>query len=97
MSALSKAMIADVLCSEVGLNKPDAVELVELFFEEIRYALEHGHQVKISGFGKYKLRDKDRRPGRNPMTGEEIPVEARRVVTFKQGLKLKAKIEALSG
>lgn len=94
MSALSKAMIADALCNAVELSKPDAKELVEQFFEEIRYALESGHHVKLSGFGNFILRDKPQRPGRNPKTGEEIPVAARRVVTFKPGLKLKTKVES---
>ena len=93
MNALSKAMMADVLCDAVKLSKPDAKEVVELFFEEIRFALEKGEHVKLSGFGNFMLRDKSKRPGRNPKTGEEIPVAARRVVTFKPGLKLKIKIE----
>nr|WP_256478895.1 integration host factor subunit alpha [Legionella sp. 27cVA30] len=90
---MSKAIIADALCSEIGLAKPDAKEIVEQFFEELRYALENGQHVKLSGFGNFTLRDKPQRPGRNPKTGQEIPVEARRVVTFKPGLKLKTKIE----
>ncbi len=94
MNALSKAIIADALCNVVELNKPDAKEVVDQFFEEIRFALEGGHHVKLSGFGNFSLRDKPQRPGRNPKTGEEIPVAARRVVTFKPGLKLKTKIEA---
>jgi integration host factor subunit alpha len=93
MNALSKAIIAEALCDAVKLNKPDAKEMVEGFFEEIRFALEHGQHVKLSGFGNFTLRDKLQRPGRNPKTGEEIPVAARRVVTFKSGLKLKTKIE----
>ena len=93
MSALSKAMIADVLLDELGLAKPDAKEMVDYFFEMIRQSLENGQNVKLSGFGNFILRDKSQRPGRNPKTGEEIPVEARRVVTFKPGLKLKVKVE----
>jgi integration host factor subunit alpha len=94
MNALSKAMMADALCSNVGLSKPDAKEMVECFFEEIRFSLENGQHVKLSGFGNFILRDKSERPGRNPKTGEDIPVEARRVVTFKPGLKFKTKVEA---
>ena len=94
MNALSKALMADALCNAVDLTKPDAKDIVEQFFEEIRFALESGEHVKLSGFGNFTLRDKPQRPGRNPKTGEEIPVEARRVVTFKSGLKLKTKIEA---
>ena len=93
MSALSKSMMADFLYDEVRLSKPDAKALVDAFFEEIRFALENGEHVKLSGFGNFILRDKPERPGRNPKTGEEIPVMARRVVTFKSGLKLKKKVE----
>lgn len=95
MNALSKAIIAETLCSQLKFSKPTAKEMVENFFEVLRYALEHGNHVKLSGFGNFILRDKPQRPGRNPKTGEEIPVVARRVVTFKAGLKLKTKIEAL--
>jgi integration host factor subunit alpha len=94
VNALSKAIMADALCNAVNLAKPDAKDIVEEFFEEIRFALEGGEHVKLSGFGNFTLRDKPQRPGRNPKTGEEIPVAARRVVTFKPGLKLKTKIEA---
>ncbi len=93
MNALSKAIMAEALCDAIKLPKLDAKEIVEQFFEEIRFALESGHHVKLSGFGNFTLRDKPQRPGRNPKTGEEIPVAARRVVTFKPGLKLKTKIE----
>lgn len=94
MNALSKAMMADALCDATQLTKLDAKDIVEQFFEEIRFALENGQHVKLSGFGNFTLRDKPERPGRNPKTGEDIPVAARRVVTFKSGLKLKTKIEA---
>lgn len=97
MNALSKAMIAEVLLTETGLAKSDARQMVEEFFETIRHALENGQHVKLSGFGNFTLRDKPERPGRNPKTGEEIPVVARRVVTFKPGLKLKMKIEEQAG
>lgn len=93
MNALSKAMIAETLCSELDLSKQDAKEMVEQFYESLRHALENGRNVKLSGFGNFTLRDKPQRPGRNPKTGEEIPVVARRVVTFKPGLKLKTKVE----
>lgn len=93
MSALSKANLAEALNSEVQLSKADAKELVELFFEDLRQILEIGHHVKLSGFGNFVLRDKAERPGRNPKTKEAIPVEARRVVTFRPGLKLKGKIK----
>ncbi|MFZ2727368.1 MAG: integration host factor subunit alpha [Methylococcaceae bacterium] len=97
MMALTKADFADSLFDELGLNKREAKEMVELFFEEIKGSLEQGKQVKISGFGKFELRDKNSRPGRNPKTGEEIPITARRVVTFRSGQKLKARVEAYAG
>ena len=92
--ALTKADMAEQLFEELGINKREAKELVELFFEEIRSALELGRQVKLSGFGNFDLRDKNQRPGRNPKTGEEIPITARRVVTFRPGQKLKARVDA---
>ena len=95
MNALSKAIMSEALCDEIQLTKSDAKDIVEQFFEEIRGTLELGDHVKLSGFGNFTLRDKLQRPGRNPKTGEAIPVAARRVVTFKPGLKLKTKIEAL--
>jgi integration host factor subunit alpha len=95
--ALTKADLAEKLYEELGLNKREAKELVELFFEEIRRSLENNEQVKLSGFGNFDLRDKRQRPGRNPKTGEEIPITARRVVTFRPGQKLKARVEAYAG
>ncbi|GAB6141471.1 integration host factor subunit alpha [Methylosoma difficile] len=95
--ALTKADFAENLFDELGLNKREAKEMVELFFEEIKSSLEQGQQVKISGFGKFELRDKNSRPGRNPKTGEEIPITARRVVTFRSGQKLKARVESYAG
>ena len=89
--------MAEKLYEELGLNKREAKELVEMFFEEIRVALETGDSVKLSGFGNFDLRDKNERPGRNPKTGEEIPITARRVVTFRPGQKLKARVEAYAG
>lgn len=93
MSALTKAEMAEKLYEELGFNKREAKELVELFFEEVRGCLEANEQVKLSGFGNFDLRDKSQRPGRNPKTGEEIPISARRVVTFRPGQKLKARVE----
>ncbi len=95
--ALTKADMAEKLFEELGLNKREAKEIVESFFEEIRTTLEKGVQVKLSGFGNFDLRDKNQRPGRNPKTGEEIPISARRVVTFRPGQKLKARVEAYAG
>ncbi|RUO31674.1 integration host factor subunit alpha [Aliidiomarina sedimenti] len=91
--ALTKAEIAEHLSEKVGLSKKDAKDMVELFFEEVRAALESGEQVKLSGFGNFELRDKAERPGRNPKTGEDIPISARRVVTFRPGQKLKVRVE----
>ncbi len=95
--SLTKAEIANRLFDEVGLNKREAKEFVDTYFEEIRAALESGENVKLSGFGNFKLRDKNQRPGRNPKTGEEIPISARRVVTFRPGQKLRARVEAYVG
>ena len=95
--ALTKADMAEKLYEELGLNKREAKELVETFFEQVRIALEAGEQVKLSGFGNFDLRNKNERPGRNPKTGEEIPITARRVVTFRPGQKLKARVEAYAG
>jgi integration host factor subunit alpha len=95
--ALTKANLAEKLYEDLGLNKREAKELVELFFEEIRQSLENNEEVKLSGFGNFELRDKSQRPGRNPKTGEEIPISARRVVTFRPGQKLKARVEAYVG
>jgi len=92
--ALTKAHLVEKLLEELGMNKRDAKVLVDQFFEEIKAELEAGKAVKLSGFGNFDLRDKKQRPGRNPKTGEEIPITARRVVTFKPGQKLKAKVEA---
>lgn len=97
MGALTKSEMAERLYEELGLNKREAKEIVELFFEEIRSCLEANEQVKLSGFGNFDLRDKSQRPGRNPKTGQEIPISARRVVTFRPGQKLKARVEAFSG
>ena len=91
--ALTKADIAEHLFTQLGRSKREAKDMVEAFFEEIRQALERGEQVKISGFGNFDLREKNQRPGRNPKTGEDIPISARRVVTFRPGQKLKARVE----
>ena len=95
--ALTKAEMAERLYEELGLNKREAKELVEQFFEEVRLSLVDNEQVKLSGFGNFDLRDKKQRPGRNPKTGEEIPIKARRVVTFRPGQKLKARVENYAG
>ncbi|MBG2874484.1 integration host factor subunit alpha [Proteus alimentorum] len=91
--ALTKAEMAENLFEKLGVSKRDAKDLVESFFEEVRRSLENGEQVKLSGFGNFDLRDKNQRPGRNPKTGEDIPITARRVVTFRPGQKLKSRVE----
>lgn len=93
LPTLTKAELAELLFEQVGLNKREAKEMVETFFDEIRNALERGESVKLSGFGNFQLRDKPQRPGRNPKTGEEIPITARRVVTFHASQKLKGMVD----
>jgi integration host factor subunit alpha len=90
---LTKAELADLLFEKVGFNKREAKDMVEIFFDEVRHALEAGRGVKLSGFGNFQLRNKPQRPGRNPKTGQEIPITARRVVTFHASQKLKAMVE----
>ncbi|MCB1662105.1 MAG: integration host factor subunit alpha [Pseudomonadales bacterium] len=97
MGALTKAAMAEKLFDELGLNKREAKEIVEMFFGEISQCLINNEQVKLSGFGNFDLRDKKERPGRNPKTGEDIPISARRVVTFRPGQKLRAKVEDYAG
>jgi|TARA_Y100001934_G_scaffold82764_1_gene102683 integration host factor subunit alpha len=97
MGALTKADLAEQLFDQLGLNKREAKEVVELFFEEISRSLEDNVQVKLSGFGNFELKEKKERPGRNPKTGEDVPISARRVVTFHAGQKLKARVEVYSG
>jgi integration host factor subunit alpha len=94
MSALSKAKMIDNLVQDLKLTKQDAKLIVEGFFDTIRQKLFAGNHVKLSGFGNFILRDKAARPGRNPKTGETIPVTARRVVTFRPGMKLKERVHA---
>ncbi len=95
--ALTKADMAESLFNEIGLNKKEARDLVDSFFEELEACLADGEKVALSGFGNFYLRDKSERPGRNPKTGEKVPIPARRVVTFRPGQKLKARVETYSG
>ncbi len=94
---LTKAELAENLFQQIGITKREAKEIVESFFERICKALETGQHVKLSGFGNFELHDKAERPGRNPKTGEVIPVTARRVVTFRSGQKLRARVESHAG
>ncbi|MFZ6749551.1 integration host factor subunit alpha [Undibacterium sp. Ren11W] len=96
LPTLTKAELAELLFEQVGLNKREAKDMVETFFGEIRDALERGEAVKLSGFGNFQLRDKTQRPGRNPKTGEEIAITARRVVTFHASQKLKGMVDDVS-
>ena len=92
MTSITKQDFSDSIVTNVGLSTQDAKEIVNVFFEEIRLALENGNNVKISGFGNFSLNDKTSRPGRNPKTGEDVTIEARRVVSFKGGDKLKGMV-----
>jgi len=94
---LTKAELAELLFNEIGLNKREAKDIVDTFFEEIRDALARGESVKLSGFGNFQVRNKPPRPGRNPKTGEVIPIAARRVVTFHASQKLKSVVEQAGG
>ncbi len=91
--ALTKADIAQNLSDTFGFNKRESKELVEQFYNELSEVLVSGEQIKLSGFGNFELRDKSARPGRNPRTGEDVSISARRVVTFKPGQKLRAQID----
>ncbi len=95
--ALTRADMAESLFNELGLNKNEARELVNSYFEELTASLAVGKQVRLSGFGNFDLRDKNERPGRNPKTGEDIQITARRVVTFRPGQKLKDRVGAYAG
>jgi integration host factor subunit alpha len=95
--ALTQADMAESLFDEMRLNKRDARELVHLFFQELVASLADGEQIRLGGFGNFYLRDKNARPGRNPKTGENVPIPARRVVTFRPGKKLQARVKAYAG
>jgi integration host factor subunit alpha len=95
--SLTKADMAESLFNNLGLNKKESRELVDSYFEELTASLAVGENIRLSGFGNFDLRDKVARPGRNPKTGEEIPITARRVVTFRPGQKLKVRVEAYAG
>ncbi len=94
---LTRADMAESLFNEIGLNKNEARELVNSYFEELTASLAVGEQVKLAGFGNFDLRDKKERPGRNPKTGEKVLITARRVVTFRPGQKLRARVDAYAG
>ncbi len=95
--ALTKADMAESLFNELGLNKREALDLVDLCFHQLVACLALGEQIKLSGFGNFDLRDKNERPGRNPKTGEKVLITARRVVTFRPGQQLKVRMQAYAG
>ena len=92
-TALTKAQLADLLFEHIGLNKRESKDMVDAFFDLIVQSLVNGEDVKLSGFGNFQVRTKAARPGRNPRTGESIPIAARRVVTFHASSKLKEQIQ----
>ena len=91
--ALTKAQLAEMLFDRIGLNKRESKDMVDAFFDLICTSLIEGNDVKISGFGNFQIRTKAPRPGRNPRTGESIPIHARRVVTFHASHKLKEQLQ----
>jgi integration host factor subunit alpha len=91
--ALTKAQLSDLLFEQIGLNKRESKDMIDAFFDLVSGSLVDGNDVKISGFGNFQIRTKAPRPGRNPRTGESIPIEARRVVTFHASHKLKEQIQ----
>ncbi len=95
--ALTRAAMVESLFNELGLSKTDSRDLVDLFMEELVASLAVGERVKLSGFGNFDLRDKKERPGRNPKTGETITIPPRRVVTFRAGNTLKARVKGYAG
>ncbi len=92
--ALTKAQLAELLFEQIGLNKRESKDMVDAFFDLVSKSLVDGDDVKITGFGNFQIRTKSPRPGRNPRTGEAIPIAARRVVTFHASQKLKEQIQA---
>ena len=96
MPALTKAQLVDLLFDHVGLNKRESKDMVDAFFDLIAQSLIDGTEVKLSGFGNFQIRTKAPRPGRNPRTGEVIPISERRVVTFHASSKLKEQIQSVS-
>jgi integration host factor subunit alpha len=95
--ALTKAQLAELLFEQIGLNKRESKDMIDAFFDLISDSLVEGKDVKISGFGNFQIRTKAPRPGRNPRTGEAIPIDARRVVTFHASHKLKEQIQGNGG
>jgi len=95
--ALTKAQLAELLFEQIGLNKRESKDMIDAFFDLVAQSLVEGDDVKITGFGNFQIRTKAPRPGRNPRTGEAIPIKARRVVTFHASHKLKEQIQTQGG
>ena len=93
VGTLTRADLAESINRRVGLSRADSLEMVESILQHMCNALAEGENVKISGFGNFQIRTKAPRPGRNPRTGELIPIDARRVVTFHASTKLKEQIQ----
>jgi integration host factor subunit alpha len=91
--ALTKAHLAELLFEQIGLNKRESKDMIDAFFDLVSDSLVVGNDVKVSGFGNFQIRTKAPRPGRNPRTGEPVPIQARRVVTFHASHKLKDHIQ----
>jgi len=89
---ITKANLVEKISNRLGLSKAESQNLVENFFEILSNSLENGDDIKISGFGTFKLKKKNTRPGRNPMTGEAIPVSARTIVKFSASSKFKTMV-----
>ncbi len=96
-TSLTKAQLAELLFEQIGLNMRESKDMVDAFFDLISKQLVEGQDVKIPGFGNFQIRTKAPRPGRNPRTGESIPIEARRAITFHASHKLKDQISGPSG
>lgn len=92
--ALTKAQLSDLLFDQIGLNKRESKDMVDAFFDLVGQELIDGNDVKLTGFGNFQIRTKAPRPGRNPRTGEAIPIQARKVVTFHASSKLKDQIRS---
>ena len=93
VKTITKRDISNYLNSALGFTKQESKQLVEHFLEEIKIALKKGEEVKLSGFGNFVIHHKNQRPGRNPKTGQEIPISARKVVTFHASQKLKERMQ----
>jgi integration host factor subunit alpha len=89
---MTKADVVDSVCSKLDFSKKESAEIVELVFDTIKETLEKGEKIKLSGFGNFVVRGKKSRVGRNPQTGQEIEISARRVLTFRPSQVLKSEL-----